>query len=277
MIIVKDALRVQREIGVAIWFGRSTDMIALRRARDRYRDNARHRGSMSRVRPQFLSTLPLLSKLTADSVQRLWRSADVWTAPSKALLLREGETPDMLFVLLEGLVQVEARSSGRDATILVLRPFDCFFVASVLGNEALPVSARALNEVRVLTIDAEEVRRTAATDPIFSNALIGELTRTFGKIMSELKNARTRTAFERLVAWTLAMHDQSRAGAATEMPYDKSVLAARLGMAPETLSRNLARIAKLGVTIRGRHLTIKNAENLRKLVATSGADMLSLP
>ena len=252
-------------------------MIASRRAYDRYRDNARRSGSMNRARAQMLSSLPLFEKLTADSLQRLWRSAHIWTAPAKALLLREGETADMLFVLLDGLVQVEARSSGRDATILVLRPFDCFFVASVLGGDALPVSARALNDVRVLTIDAQEIRRVAATDPTFAQSLMGELTRICGKILSELKNARTRTAFERLVVWTLAMHDQSQAGVAPEMPYDKSVLAARLGMAPETLSRNLARMAKLGVTIRGRSLSIKNADNLRKLVATSGADTLPLP
>jgi CRP/FNR family transcriptional activator FtrB len=243
---------------------------------DRYRENFSRTGPVERATPQLLRSIPLFSELSPEIIDRLSRDAAVWTAPDKTLLLREGSPADTLFILLEGLVQVEARAGDRDATILVLRPTDCFFVASVLGGTASLVSARALHDVRVLTLGADDVRRLSAVDPLFAKALMSELTRICGKTMCELKNSRTRSAFERLVAWTLAMHEQSN-GSTPEMPYEKSVLAARLGMAPETLSRNLARIAKLGVTIRGRSLKIKNAENLRKLVQADDADTMSVP
>jgi hypothetical protein len=62
-----------------------------------------------------------------------------------------------------------------------------------------------------------------------------------------------------------------------EVPYDKSVLAGRLGMAPETLSRDLARLAAWGVIVDGRRLTIKDPSVLRQLAKVDEATRPSVP
>jgi CRP/FNR family transcriptional activator FtrB len=96
-------------------------------------------------------------------------------------------------------------------------------------------------------------------------------------MLRELKSVRARTTFQRLVAWILAMHGRANQPSEIEVPYDKSVLAGRLGMAPETLSRDLARLAALGVAVDGRRLTIKDPSVLRQLTTVDEVTRPSVP
>jgi hypothetical protein len=57
----------------------------------------------------------LLSTLPADAAERLLAEAIKITIPAGALVYREGETPRVL-VVLDGLLRVFLRSSGRQVT-----------------------------------------------------------------------------------------------------------------------------------------------------------------
>ncbi|NJO32391.1 MAG: helix-turn-helix domain-containing protein [Rhodospirillales bacterium] len=73
------------------------------------------------------------------------------------------------------------------------------------------------------------------------------------------------------------MHVRADQPSAMDVPYDKSVLAGRHGMAPETLSRELARLAAWGVAVDGRRLTIKDPGLLRQLTTVDAANRPSVP
>mgnify|MGYP000870833733 FL=1 len=47
------------------------------------------------------------------------------------------------------------------------------------------------------------------------------------------------------------------------LPYDKSLIAGRLGMKPESLSRAFARLRESGVTVRQNHAAISSVADLR--------------
>ena len=52
-----------------------------------------------------------------------------------------------------------------------------------------------------------------------------------------------------------------------DLPYGKALLASQLGMAPETLSRNLARLETSGILMEERKLRITNLAKFRQLAA----------
>jgi hypothetical protein len=84
-------------------------------------------------------------------------------------------------------------------------------------------------------------------------------------MLQERKNARTRSGIQRLIAWILAMQTRAETPSEVTLPYDKGILAARLDVAPATLSRDFARLASLGVTVRHRKLEICDPSRLREL------------
>gem|GEM_PF-6494756 len=73
------------------------------------------------------------------------------------------------------------------------------------------------------------------------------------------------------------MFDSAGTPCEIRIPYDKATLAARLGVAAAGLSRDLARLAPLGVTVRGRTLEIGNVERLRELAKLDGLNVPPVP
>jgi hypothetical protein len=54
------------------------------------------------------------------------------------------------------------------------------------------------------------------------------------------------------------------------LPYDKTLVAARLGMKPESLSRALAKLKSFGVVTKGNKVELTDIERLRNYCHDSG-------
>jgi CRP/FNR family transcriptional activator FtrB len=198
--------------------------------------------------------------------------------PAKVEVLKEGSAPDTLFVLLDGLVQLfTTREDGERVSVAILRPPAFFPVEAVLRRTVALTSARSVRPCRIGRMDADQAHRLIRRERELAEAVINGLASRLEDMLRELKSVRARTTFQRLVAWILAMHGRANQPSEIEVPYDKSVLAGRLGMAPETLSRDLARLAALGVAVDGRRLTIKDPSVLRQLTTVDEATRPSVP
>ena len=82
-----------------------------------------------------------------------------------------------------------------------------------------------------------------------------ELPIRYRDILRELKNQRIRNATERLANWLLTersvAHEDEFA-----LPISRALLAARLGMTAEHLSRSFAQLREHGVTLKGSKIGI---------------------
>lgn len=202
--------------------------------------------------------------LSPNSVDSLCRNAALELVPPKAVLFEKGAGPQALLVLGEGLVHLFHAASGRETTLMIARPLACLNTISALCNLPPPVSARTIERSFVLRIPAAAVRRAFDLDANFRKLIIRDLTTAQDMMRQELLSLRSRNTFERLKDWALAMCRAAGYASTIDMPYGKSLLAARLGMAPETLSRNLALLEDLGVSLHDRTLRIADVESFRK-------------
>lgn len=213
-----------------------------------------------------LAEIPLFAELSAAGRNMLLSDATFARVPSGEMILKAGELPDALIVLLDGLVELMDAVETFEATILLLKPVTCFITAAVLRDEPLLTSARAAQPCTIVRVPARSVRDLVAQDAGFARAIAADLSLNYRNAIRELKNMRMRTAFQRLVAWILAMRELSSTPSEVRLPYNKALLAARLGMSPETLSRDLARLGGHGVAVQGRVLKISDAMRLRQLI-----------
>lgn len=233
--------------------------------------------AVKRSAPERVALVPLFANLSSEVLDRLQHETSIEQMPAKVTLLHEGRIPDSLYVLIDGLVQLFTGYDGHEATILILRPTALFPTEAVLYNDVPLISARTVQPSRIARIGADAVRRLFRENRDFAEAITNDLASSCRNMLRELKNMRARTAFQRLVAWILAMQAQSSTPSEFNLPFDKSVLAARLGMAPETLSRDFARLTALGVTVHGRKLSISNPNKLRQFAGNDELCEPSLP
>lgn len=185
--------------------------------------------------------------------------------PPHVELVSEGEPADFLYVVIEGQVEVFARYCDRETTISVLGPGSCFITAAVVLDRVYLKSVRSLTNARALLIPADAVRRCFAQDAAFARALAIDLALAYRSVVKELKNQKLRSGIERLANWLLVAHAESGSAPSFTLPFEKKILASRLGMAPEVLSRAFATLAAYQVRVSGSNVEIGDLDALHKL------------
>jgi CRP-like cAMP-binding protein len=127
------------------------------------------------------------------------------------------------------------------------------------------LTARALSEARVLMIPAETFREALDSEPRLSRALVDVLAEHWRLLVRQIKGLKLHSAAERLATY-LVIRSDAREGAATiRLEEELRIVAARLGMTPESLSRAFTALRAHGVASRGRSVTIDDIALLRRM------------
>lgn len=219
--------------------------------------------------------LPLFSALAEQDFAQVMQGGFLQMFPQHLELIREGDTPDFLHVLIEGQVELFARYRDRENTISVIGPQSSFIVAAVFLDRPYLKSARLLSASRILLVPAKNVRRMFAQSPLFAKMIGEQLAHSFRGVVRELKNQKLRSTVERTAAWLLRQNEEKGVQNRFEFPFEKRVLASRLGMAPEVLSRTFVTLKPYGVSVTGRGVVLKDPEALKRLAVPD--DLMDKP
>ena len=214
---------------------------------------------------QVVRALRLFAKMRAANFRALMNAALLQNFPPHVVLIREGELPDFLHVLVDGAVELFSSHGDRDTTIQIIEPPATFILAPVIREEIPLKSARTLVKSRVLTIPGDAVRDILGRDAAFARALLAELALRYRDLVRALKGQKLRTGSERLANWILQTDARSGSTGHVIVPFEKRLLASLLGMTPENLSRSFATLASHGVMSEGRAIVITDREKLQRL------------
>jgi CRP/FNR family transcriptional activator FtrB len=210
-------------------------------------------------------SMPLFSGVAVERVESMLKASFLQRFPACVELIREGEPADFLHIVVDGQVELFSCYRERETTVAVLGPGKSFIAAAVLLDRIYLKSARALAPSRILMVPADAVRCQFQEDGAFARSMAIELALAYRGLVKELKNQKLRSGLERLANWLLAHHAQMGAPARFELPFDKKVLASRLGMAPEVLSRSFAALAPYSVLVDGAFVQLCDLAALTKL------------
>jgi len=212
-----------------------------------------------------IQSIHLFAGMANGQLEALLEAASLKYFSGRAALIKEGEDPDFLHILLEGYAELFVRMNDQQTTITLFRPVRAFCLPAVFAGLPYLVSARTLGHAQVLMIPGGAVRSAFDQDAAFARAVSGALAHEFSTLLAELKNLKLRTSVERLAAWLVHANAQLGENGRFTLPFEKRTLASRLGMTPENLSRNFKALANRGVVIRGREVTVNDAQRLAKL------------
>jgi len=213
--------------------------------------------------------LPLFRDCRDDVYAELMANGFLQRFPPGLELIHEDEPADFLHVVVEGLVALGASHAGRETTLSFVRPFGTFILAAVLEDKVYLQRARTLERSRVLLIPAAAIREAMLRDAGFTTAIVGELATAYRNTVKELKNQKLRTGAERLANWLLRQHAQQGGAGEVTVGVEKRVLAARLGMTPENLSRAFATLGPYGIAVQGPKVLLHDLAGLAKLAKST--------
>lgn len=217
---------------------------------------------------EILLSTPLMSGLNPALARRVLESAAVFGAEAKDVLFREGAEAENFYVVLSGYIRLFRLSrEGKEADIGVYGPGETFGECAMFLGCKYAFNAQAAEPVTLARFDVARIRQIMAEEPEFSMALLRVLAHHLQDARENVANDRLHTAPQRVANYLLEMLQASGAGNSNSfrLPFQKSLLAGKLGLAPEALSRAFSMLKTSGVSIRGRMVQITDAEALRRI------------
>lgn len=209
--------------------------------------------------------LALFADMDEANFTELMQAAYFQRFPPHVQLITEGDPADFLYVVVEGCVELVANSNNREATMALLHPVSTFILAAVMRDALYLMSARTIEKSRLLMIPSENIHAIFERDASFARAVVYELAGCYRSVIKALKDHKLRTAVERLANYLLRQHEKQGANGGLQLPTDKRMLAALLGMTPENLSRAFNTLKPYGVMVDGRAVRLNKVDDLTVL------------
>lgn len=184
-------------------------------------------------------------------------------------LFHQGEPAERFFYLHDGLIKLYRLSPEGDEKIIeLIHPGQTFAEAVMfMGNRGrYPVNAEAVAETVIYTFDQTTFLGLLRESSEACFGLLGSMSRRLHMLVNQIESLTLQNATYRLVAYLL--EQIPRNGRAREVVLDtpKSVIAARLAIQPETLSRILSKLRKGGlIEVEGNHITVRDVQALRQV------------
>jgi CRP/FNR family transcriptional regulator, dissimilatory nitrate respiration regulator len=182
-----------------------------------------------------------------------------------------GDSARSLYLLVSGWVKLTRQTpDGKETIIGLCTEGDLLGEAALFPNANYPCNAETLADTELLAIPAETLRATLAKDQAFSAHIMRLLNERVAQTQLKLEQMNTMSASQRLGCFLLRLcHTQAHGEKTIEIPIEKHILAAYLGMKPETLSRSQLQLKQAGVATAGHTITIGNIAKLREFVCNS--------
>ena len=207
---------------------------------------------------------------------RLAELSEMMAVPEGAILCRQGDQAEHLFILLEGQVTLSNTApNGTTALVEVIQPGGHFILATLLARLPLLLTAQATTSSRLIAVNAEALMDLMRAEPQIAAAIMRAGALDFSAMVRQVCDLKLRTTAQRLGCYLLELsHSKAENSVTLRLPYDKRLLAARLGCRQENLSRAFAALRSFGVETHGARVILHDLESLR---AYSAPDAVNDP
>lgn len=208
----------------------------------------------------------LLANLEPRLQRRVLDTATVVSFRARDVVIAFESEPGHFFTVLSGHVRLyRIDSRGREADIAIYGPGEVFGECAMFLDGCYPFQVQAAEATTVAAFDNQAIAAIFREEPALMMAISRIMAQHSTDARLNVANDRLHTAPQRVARYLLeTWRDQGGPGNPFKLPFQKSLLAGKLGLAPEALSRAFAMLKSTGVSISGRMVHITDAEALEK-------------
>jgi CRP-like cAMP-binding protein len=212
------------------------------------------------------SRIPIFSGLKPETVERLIAPASIMTLKHGDCLFRQGDVPSAFFIIVDGWVKLYRLTLGGDEAIIhILTKGESVAEAVALTGTRYSATAEAISNSRVVRIPADYLVRCIHEMPDIALAIIGSTSQRLHRLVQEIEHLKAQSGIQRVAAFLASLCPPGPGPHTITLPYDKTLIAGRLGLKPESLSRAFAKLRRVGVEVRASHVVVRDVGKLRYL------------
>ncbi len=222
---------------------------------------------------RIVRATPLFGAISEAAARDFLGAQSVRVYEKGTLLFQQGQPADCFFVVLDGWVKIYRMTpDGSEAVVGVFRRGETFAEAAIFLGGRFPVAAETVTTCRLVRIDGEMLRRRIREQPDLALSMLASASHHLKFLVEQIEQMKVLTAPQRVADFLINLCSGGPGPQTVELPYDKMLLANRLGMKPESLSRALAKLRPMGVSVEREHVTINDLRSLCEFVAASDGE-----
>lgn len=181
------------------------------------------------------------------------------------MLFQQGEPADAFYVILDGWVKISRISADGDETIVgVFSRGESFAEAAMFLGGQYPVNAEIISPCRLVRIDAQVFRKLIHDEPDLALAMLASSSRHLKFLVEHIEQIKLLSAPRRIAEFLVGLCPHGEGECTITLPYEKSLIANRLGMKPESFSRALVKLRPTGVSVERDHVSIADVAALER-------------
>ena len=179
----------------------------------------------------------------------------------------QGERASAIYIVADGWVKLyRIAPSGTEAVVGVFTKGASFGEAVAFRHDTYPVAAEAVTDTSLIRIEADAFLRQIRENPEVAISILSATFVHLHGLVAQVEALKAQTGAQRVAEFLLELAPCPDGACEVTLPYDKVLIAGRLGMKPESLSRAFARLKEQGVSIRQNLASIEDIGALRDYV-----------
>jgi CRP-like cAMP-binding protein len=217
---------------------------------------------------QIITRVAVFRGLKAETVEHIIAPATASMLRPHEWIVRQDDPATAFFIVIDGWVKLYRSTPSGDETVIdIMTKGDCFAEAVAFTGNRFLYTAEAVSEARVARIPADHLVRCIRGSPDIALAMIASISTHLHHLMQQVEQLKAQSGVQRVAEFLASLAGAEQGHCALALPYDKILIAGRLGLTPESLSRAFARLRSIGVVVDASHVVVSDIAKLRALAA----------
>jgi CRP-like cAMP-binding protein len=214
-----------------------------------------------------LLQLPMFSELSAEHIAPIAAETRERSLARGEILFQRRDLLTGFYVILSGQIKLAfASAQGNEKVVEVLGPLQSFGEAVMLMERPCPVFAQAVVPTCVLHIPKMRVLELLRSDASFAQSMLAGMAMRLHSLIQDVESYSLRSSTQRVIGYLLQNSILDEIGVIEfVLPTSKQVIASRLNLTPETLSRIFHELSERKlIEVHGRSVMINDMAKLRE-------------
>ena len=203
---------------------------------------------------RVLASLPLFQQLHESEIANLAAVAREVGLSKGQILFQRGTLLDGFYVVVQGQIKLAFSSpQGHEKVVSIVGPGQSFGEAVMFMERPCPVFSQALEDTRLLYIAKQGIFAAIDHNTAFARRMLAGLSMRLHGLIRDVEDYSLHSSTQRVIGFLLQLAGTPTSSPVEcELPASKHVIASRLNLTPETLSRILHTLSESGqIVVKG--------------------------
>jgi len=215
---------------------------------------------------QVISRVAVFRGLKPETVQHIIAPATAIMLRPHQIIMRQDDPATAFFIVIDGWVKISRTTqSGGETVIDMMKNGASFAEAVAFSGGRYIATAEAAQVARVARIPADHLIRCIRESPDIALAMIASTSQRMHYLVQQVEHLKAQSGVQRVAEFLASLSLAEQGRCALALPYDKILIAGRLGLTPESLSRAFAKLRGVGVTINASQVNVRDIVELRRI------------